>query len=68
MPDIPDIFFFFFWGGGGVNSRCWVQAYVSRKIAAVGHCISSTFYIILLISTDNFCKQFGPRSGPIMTA
>ena len=31
IPDIPDFFFFFFffWGGGmGVNSRCWVQAYV----------------------------------------
>ena len=35
IPDIPD-FFFFFWGGGGgvgvgglgVNSRCWVQAYI----------------------------------------
>ena len=24
MPDFPDIF-------GGINSRCWVQAYVSRK-------------------------------------
>ena len=28
--DIPDISFFC-GGGGGVNSRCWVQAYVSRK-------------------------------------
>ena len=36
IPDIPDLFYlfiiiFFFWGGGrglGVNSRCWVQAYV----------------------------------------
>ena len=31
IPDIPD-FFFIFWGGGGgglgVNSRCWVQAFV----------------------------------------
>ena len=30
MPDIP-FFIFFYWGGGGglgVNSRCWVQAYV----------------------------------------
>ena len=33
IPDIPDLFIylFFFGGGGGglgVNSRCWVQAYV----------------------------------------
>ena len=29
--DIPDLFFFLFFvffGGVGVNSRCWVQAYV----------------------------------------
>ena len=26
MPEIANI-----WGGGGVNSRCWVQAYVSRR-------------------------------------
>ena len=25
------IYLFFFCGGGGVNSRCWVQPYVSRK-------------------------------------
>ena len=32
MPVLPDFFFFFFFlgggEGGGVNSRCWVQAYV----------------------------------------
>ena len=40
MPDIPVFFFFFFFflgGGGGrwwdwVNSRCWFQAYVCRKL------------------------------------
>ena len=37
MPGNPDIFFyfFFFFWGGGVNSRCWVQAYVSRKIESI---------------------------------
>ena len=30
MPDIPE--FFFLEGGLGVNSRCWVQAYVGRKL------------------------------------
>ena len=29
MPHIPDIF--------GVNSRCWVQAYVSRKMRLQPH-------------------------------
>ena len=28
IPDIPDFFFLGGGGGLGVNSRCWVQAYV----------------------------------------
>ena len=28
MPDISDIFFV---GGGRLNSRCWVEAYVSKN-------------------------------------
>ena len=36
MPDTSDIFLFFF-GGGGVNSRCWVQVYVSRINESIPH-------------------------------
>ena len=34
MPDIPYTYKYIL-GGGGVKSRCWVQAYVFRKIESI---------------------------------
>ena len=48
MPDISDSFFWGGGGGGGGNSRCWVQAYVRRKIESTPWGVFGYIFILLL--------------------
>ena len=59
-------------GGGGGNIICGVKYNVNKK--GIKICEARSFWIcsidvtltlyLQVLYADNFCKQFGPRSGP----